>query len=176
MRDEATGCLVWTGQTNYGYGIMWADGRGQRVHRLAWEWAHGPIPDGLVIDHLCMNRACVNVDHLEAVTQEVNAQRRSRAAIEGRGGGCPNGHSVTEIRVVAYPYATVRYCLSCHRERAEAKRRAEGRPIHVPADQRTTCKYGHPWPERMGFNSSNGRAHCLECRRLREYARTHQSL
>jgi hypothetical protein len=163
--------LVWQGQTNYGYGIMWFEDRGHRVHRLAWEWANGPIPDGMVIDHLCMNRACVNIEHLEAVTQEVNAQRRSRAAIEGRGGGCPNGHPATDIRVVAYPYATKRYCLACHRERAEALRRTEGRQVHVPNAERDACPQGHPWPEFLKIGPRGGYPFCRECHRLREKAR-----
>jgi hypothetical protein len=155
----------------------------QRVHRLAWEWANGPIPDGLVIDHLCMNRACVNIEHLEAVTQQVNAERRSRAAIEGRGGGCPHGHPVTDIRIVAYPYATVRYCLACHRERARARRGlpgvgaarrkpAPGAPWVAGKDWDSCRRHGHPWPENMG-TTSRGWRYCLECHRQREKARRH---
>jgi hypothetical protein len=163
--------MEWTGQTNYGYGILWVDGSGRRVHRLAWEWANGPVPEGLVIDHLCMNRACVNIEHLEAVTQEVNTQRRSRAAIEGRGGGCPNGHPATEIRFGAYEYGTKRYCAACHRERAEAKRRAENRTPHVPAALRDACNKGHPWPEFMKIGPRGGYPFCRECHRLSEERR-----
>jgi HNH endonuclease len=61
---DENGCRVWTGKLNKnGYGS-------QQEHRRAWELAHGPIPDGLHIHHECGNKACVNVEHLRAVTPE----------------------------------------------------------------------------------------------------------
>lgn len=70
-RDAATDCLTWdrTGAGGYGQVSLW--GR-QLAHRLAWEVMRGPIPDGLVTDHLCRNRACVEVEHLRIVTRDQN--------------------------------------------------------------------------------------------------------
>lgn len=74
---SADGCWVWTGSLNSGgYGRHSLPGR--RVvpaHRFAYERAHGPIPDGLHIDHLCRNRACVNPAHMEVVTNTENTRR-----------------------------------------------------------------------------------------------------
>ncbi|GAA3948055.1 hypothetical protein GCM10022383_27280 [Microbacterium soli] len=73
------GCWEWSGTiSSTGYGQVKIDGRHVAVHRLSYELHVGPIPDGLVIDHLCSNRKCANPAHLEAVTQAENV-RRARA-------------------------------------------------------------------------------------------------
>jgi hypothetical protein len=59
------GCLVWQrGRTRTGYGRLTADKKRISAHRLAWELAHGPIPDGMCVCHRCDNPACVDADHL----------------------------------------------------------------------------------------------------------------
>ncbi len=69
-------CWEWTRATHKGYGRFIApDERRWLAHRWCWEYLVGPIPDGLVLDHLCENKACVNPDHLEVVTQGENARR-----------------------------------------------------------------------------------------------------
>lgn len=69
-------CWIWTGYINPGgYGECNIDGKPARVHRAVYAEVKGPIPAGLVLDHLCRNRACVNPSHLEPVTQRVNVQR-----------------------------------------------------------------------------------------------------
>ena len=60
-----------------GYGQLGSPMHGTRIaHRAYWIEANGPIPDGLELDHLCRNRSCVNVDHLEAVTHSENMRRQ----------------------------------------------------------------------------------------------------
>lgn len=61
-----------------GYGRIQIDRYPRMVHRVSYELFIGPIEDGLVIDHLCGNRRCFAVNHLEAVTQRENVLRTWR--------------------------------------------------------------------------------------------------
>jgi len=76
-------CWHWigaTGDTGYGRFNTGVSGGHRAVysHRYAWERLRGPIPVGLVLDHLCGNRLCVNPDHLEPVTMYENTRRGNR--------------------------------------------------------------------------------------------------
>lgn len=73
------GCHEWQGaKTKGGYGAVRWGGKMVYVHRLVWTYQRGPIPPGLSIDHLCFNRICANVEHMEVVTLAENT-RRGRA-------------------------------------------------------------------------------------------------
>lgn len=80
-------CLEWTGATHRnGYGTLSVSGRMVLVHRFAWERANSPIPEGMEIDHICHNRACVNVEHLRLATREENGRNRAGAQPGSRSG------------------------------------------------------------------------------------------
>ena len=82
-------CWQWQGKPNLnGYGEINYEGRTQRAHRVSYVAFKGEVPAGLQVDHTCHSndttcaggpkcphRACINPDHLEAVTAAVNAQR-----------------------------------------------------------------------------------------------------
>lgn len=105
-------CAVWTGWTNDdGYGYVRAEGRDQPVHRVMYQLARGTLPVGMEIDHVCQNRACINVDHLEAVTHAENQRR-----IALRQTSCRRaGHDWTDPRNVRVRPNGRRYCAECER-------------------------------------------------------------
>ena len=77
-----TPCWLWIGgQNGHGYGQVNRDGRLWQAHRWYWEQEHGPVPEGLELDHLCRNRACVRPDHLEPVTRTENTRRGAHARL-----------------------------------------------------------------------------------------------
>jgi len=76
--DLETGCWNWIAATakNTGYGVACRPGVNRiEAHRAHWEMKRGPIPSGMQIDHLCRNRKCVNLDHLEIVSPKDNVRR-----------------------------------------------------------------------------------------------------
>lgn len=90
----AGGCWVWQGRLDRsGYGKINHQRRTRVVHRLAYI-AFGPAFDeSLTLDHLCRNRACWRIDHLEPCSMQVNAQRgEGWAGINARVTHCPRGH------------------------------------------------------------------------------------
>ena len=121
-RDER-GCLLWQRSVDTdGYGMLGIGGRPLKVHRLSYEHAYGVIPKGLVIDHLCRTRHCVEPTHLEAVTNEENLQRgRGYRRQNGRYGACRNGHPYTPENTYTNPNTGKRSCRGCAREQ-ERKR------------------------------------------------------
>ncbi len=121
-------CWEWTGTLNEsGYGIINIDGRMYRAHRLMWVWRRGPIPEGLVIDHLCRNRSCVNPAHMEVVTHRVNILRGNGAsARQARKTHCVRGHEFTTENTLIYRAG--RRCRACNLIRlAEKYADPEGR-------------------------------------------------
>jgi len=71
------GCLVWSlSLGSHGYPQAYDGKTNKLAHRLAYEVLVGPIPAGLQIDHLCRNKRCVNPQHLQAVTQQINIRRQ----------------------------------------------------------------------------------------------------
>lgn len=120
---DDSGCQVWIGElTNRGYGrLTWRDSAGvtQRgAHRVAYVASGGTIPDGKVIDHLCRNRTCIRVDHLEPVTSQENTLRSpvALAAINAAKTACPAGHPYTADNTV-WGQRSGRLCRTCQAAR-----------------------------------------------------------
>jgi hypothetical protein len=68
-------CWFWTGYVNPGgYGMFKQNGKPSLAHRIAYEMAHGDIPDKFLIDHRCHERSCVNPSHLRLATKKQNGE------------------------------------------------------------------------------------------------------
>jgi hypothetical protein len=117
-------CILWTDHIgSLGYGRIYVGG-GKYVyaHRVAYEEQIGPIPEGMVIDHLCRVRCCVNVAHLEVVTNQENIMRGNGImARNARKTRCDQGHPFDEGNTIARPEG--RACRICARYAAERYRK-----------------------------------------------------
>jgi hypothetical protein len=128
--ESEGGCHFWTGPLDRdGYGAFYLRRKNRRAHRVAWYEVHGEIPEGMVVNHICKTRNCVNVQHLQIVTPRENTLHDSVtvSAINARKTHCPRGHEYDRI------YSTrrggkSRYCSICDqakRKRLRAKWHAE---------------------------------------------------
>ncbi len=112
-------CWLWTGYIQkQGYGQFTAPGnpgrKKNRAHRYAYELMIGPIPEGLVTDHLCRVRHCVNPEHLELVTTAENTYRGLKGTL-GRRTHCKRGHLYDETNTY-FRKDWGRRCRTCLRE------------------------------------------------------------
>lgn len=115
-RRLENGCLQWAGHISAsGYASTRDDeGRDRLIHRIMYEVAVGPIPDGYVIDHLCRNRACCEPSHLEAVTFRTNVLRGiCPSAVNARKTVCKHGHPFTPENTYVFPASGHRSCRAC---------------------------------------------------------------
>lgn len=123
-------CWTWTASTVDGYGRFWdgtrtAGGNPRSVlaYKWAWEQEHGPVPEGLELDHLCRRRHCVRPSHLEAVDRWTNLARGEGAAKTRERGrlrtACSKGH----------PYPS------------DVRREADGRRVCRVCQREATARY-----------------------------------
>ena len=120
--EPNTGCWLWLGHLQRGYGRFEIGRRGQRqtflAHRFSYELHKGPIPEGLTLDHLCRVRCCVNPNHVEPVTNKENCRRGQCVevlrSINANKTKCPQGHTYD----CAYRYGQKGYrgCRICRRQ------------------------------------------------------------
>lgn len=164
--DAEGDCWEWTGaKAGGGYGAFFTTSGKVQAHRWSYEHLVGPIPEGLQIDHLCKNRACVNPDHLEPVTRLENVWRGAGGAWNRSKMHCPQGHPYEGDNVKlarrSNRRSVGRECRTCLREQAHRynrQRRGE------PQGPKTHCPQGHPYSGE-NLRVYNGRRHCRTCTR-----------
>lgn len=141
--DPRADCWMWTGSMMWkGYGRFHIWGKAVRAHKFAYMLSNGPVPSGLVIDHVCHNedaacaggisclhRRCVNPFHLDAKTQRGNvlSSPLAPARINSEKTHCPQGHAYEGENLFVRTNGQ-RECRACSRDEARryaAKKRSE---------------------------------------------------
>ena len=112
---QTDNCWIWISYIGRdGYGRFNINSTKIPAHRFSYELFKGDIPIGLELDHLCRNRACVNPEHLEPVTHQINILRGiGTAAINARKTHCPQGHPYSGDNLRTYQSG--RMCRICNR-------------------------------------------------------------
>jgi hypothetical protein len=114
--EKSETCWLWIGAENgRGYGRFSIDGRLVYAHRWSYEMNAGPIPAGLVVDHLCREPRCVRVEHLELVPQGENTARGPLGFKFD--GTCRSGrHNIADPAAVYVQPNGKQRCRACHYE------------------------------------------------------------
>lgn len=178
-------CWPWKAALNEGgYGRLLVDGKMERSHRLAYTLLVGPIPEGLVIDHLCRNRACCNPSHMEPVS---NAENVARGTVRQRLSAkyaaithCKRGHAYAENSFRNKRGARVCKLCKAHvakerNQRLTEERRARPGPTVWERQSAkwaavTHCKRGHSF-EDNSVRRPNGCRRCKPCAALNQRER-----
>jgi hypothetical protein len=117
-RSEPNECWPWKGRvSSTGYGTIKHRGRTLKAHRVAYEMANGPIPDGLVVMHICDNPPCCNPNHLRLGTVADNNNDRDQKGRNAHSAKthCLWGHEFNQENTYVTRHGH-RVCRACRRK------------------------------------------------------------
>lgn len=122
--EPNSGCWLWLGSLDKdGYGRFFTF-QTDRAHRYSYATAVAPIPDNMVIDHLCRVRCCVNPSHMRVVTNVENVMcGEGRMAKLSRQTHCKRGHSLENAYVSSKGYRACRVCEGAKNQRYRAAKK-----------------------------------------------------
>lgn len=122
--DEETDCWLWAKPSHRdGYARARLNQKYQLVHRFMWKYAYDqPVPEGLELDHLCRNKACVNPAHLEPVTHLENVRRGTAGQWEAKKTHCTRGHPYEGEHLRVNARSGKRACRTCEGARLRRAR------------------------------------------------------
>jgi formylglycine-generating enzyme required for sulfatase activity len=123
IRVAESGCWEWTASRHHqsGYGSVFWNGKACAAHRVVYELLVETIPPELVSDHLCRNHWCVNPEHIDPCTTQVNTLRGiGPSATHARKTHCIHGHSLAGENIYVDPKGR-RCCKQC-RQRVDRER------------------------------------------------------
>ena len=148
-----SGCFVWLSELNvYGYAVytMTINGKHKHflAHRLMYELFKGPIPQGLVLDHLCRVTCCVNPHHLEAVTHIENVRRGEAGKYLSKRTHCNYGHEFNKENTIwkkGGGGTPARRCRACEYQRTTERLKRRQLIARAQAEQPASAE--HPVAE-----------------------------
>ena len=178
---RSDGCLNCTYSLgSHGYPQAWDGETVVLAHRIVWEHHHGPVPEGMTVDHrqdVCGNKRCVEIEHLRLLTNLDNARRNATGRDWPLDGRCVRGHDAKWWK----PKGPTRQKGYCHGCRMEQQARSRGQRLRKDYGSRVTDKMeepGSPGSEKarseMVLYTEESR--CPACGQPIDYCQGHGSL
>lgn len=134
--EPNTGCWLWLGHVaKNGYGRMTVGhdldegAKTSSAHKVSYEYFVGPVPEGKILDHICRIRCCVNPEHLEPVTHQINVRRGMLSETNklrfSRQTHCKKGHLLSgeNLRLTKIGFRLCRICQSAFKKSWRNKQR-----------------------------------------------------